>query len=159
MLVPFDSKKQLDEEEDEESSGCCAGQTAHHLIPDCLVKTQKSDCPDYKHGEAPTVCAEGTSHSRGGSHEELHTHLLKGVKKARDSNNEMTYKQAKGIASDSQSKTFKEAGCDPACIEAQLDNYFKSACEGSLDFKVRAVRPDNGKSFPPKPSTKPIKGL
>lgn len=38
----------------------------------------KSGCKDsegkaYNKKKAPTVCAEGTSHSQGGSHQSLHT--------------------------------------------------------------------------------------
>jgi len=54
--------------------GCCPGQTGHHLIPKSWAK---ENCPDYDEDKAPVVCAEGTSHSTGGSHAKLHTGLNK----------------------------------------------------------------------------------
>ena len=56
--------------------GCCPGQTGHHLLPTAWAK---STCPNYKESKAPVVCAEGTSHSNGGSHDRLHTSLDKGL--------------------------------------------------------------------------------
>ena len=144
MLVPKQKSKQSAKYGDS-NSGCCGGQTGHHLIPESAMN-DADDCKKYNGGEAPTVCAEGTSHSRGGSHEALHTYIEDEIKRAADANGEMTYGQSKNIALNSHKEVFGH--CDRDCLEAQLDKYHKEACNQTNDnFKVKAKSAVNGQEY------------
>ena len=132
MLVPYNKSKQSNKFRDK-NSGCCGGQTPHHLIPNAATK---DSCPGYNYEGAPSVCAEGTSHGKGGSHESLHTYIEDQIKEAADSNGEMTYGKAKDIGAESHKKVF--GNCSERCIKAQLDNYYKKKCGGDSS-KVKAA--------------------
>ncbi|MEY4564885.1 MAG: hypothetical protein RLZZ618_4162, partial [Pseudomonadota bacterium] len=74
LLVPY-----KDSDKTAKGNGCCPGQTGHHVLPDAMFKryepetdpqTQKTDMKaqgprkcweKYKHGDAPTICLEGTT--------------------------------------------------------------------------------------------------
>jgi len=44
------------------------------MIPDSWMQGM-TQCPRYTHGRDLAVCVEGTGHSQGGSHENIHTKL------------------------------------------------------------------------------------
>jgi hypothetical protein len=141
MLVPYRSSHQSTP--GDRNSGCCPGQTPHHLIPKSAFDS--SNCPGYNKHQAPTVCVEGTSHSRGGSHQKIHDVLEKKIEENADANGEMPYTQARTNAIDS----LREIGytnCSRACLAAQLDNYHKKAC-GGTGGKVKAQSAKGPKQY------------
>ncbi|MDC6258437.1 HNH/endonuclease VII fold toxin-2 domain-containing protein [Ralstonia solanacearum] len=118
-LVPYGKTDSLT------GHGCCPGQTGHHLIPDSAVKD--SGCTGYNYKEAPTVCAEGTGNSHGGSHQMLHDKLdtqMRHYQKEtrRDS---MSYEDYRNHAITTFYETFPESRCDRKCLKAQLDAHYK----------------------------------
>ncbi len=136
MLV----SKNAQENKTSKKGGCCPGQTGHHLIPSSMMR---GSCKAYKEGSAPTVCAEGTGHSLGGSHGKLHTDIEKRIKENADKNGEMTLGKAKDIATESHKDVF--GGCSKKCIEAQLDKHYKKC--GNDKSKVDAKSAINGKPY------------
>ncbi|WP_133512393.1 PAAR-like domain-containing protein [Candidatus Thiosymbion oneisti] len=139
MLVP--SPKKLPNQD----GGCCPGQTPHHLIPKSQFK-DAADCPGYDPDKAPCVCVEGTSHSLGGTHQELHDFIEKKIEDAADADGEMSYREAKEIALMSHKEIFGQ--CSRKCIAAQLDHYHKKACgRQDEDFKVRAASAKSNKVY------------
>lgn len=107
--------------------GCCPGQTGHHLIPDAAVKG--AGCPDYDYSKAPTVCAEGTGNSHGGSHQMLHDKLDKRMSDFKQAKRQasMPYEDYRRHAIMTFYETFPESGCDRKCLKAQLDAHYKCA--------------------------------
>ena len=117
-----DSKKAA-----EKGKGCCPGQTGHHLLPSAMF----TDCtPPYEESQAPTICAEGANNSNG-SHGNIHRELrtiLKDLKirgKAVPYNSPIKMKVAIASGVASVNKAFPTSGCNPKCIKAQLDEYYK----------------------------------
>ncbi len=111
--------------------GCCPGQTGHHLIPDSAVRD--SGCTGYNYKEAPTVCAEGTGNSHGGSHQMLHDKLEKRMRGHREKtlSNKISYTQYRDHAIMTFYGTFPESNCSKDCLKAQLDAHYK--CPNDLD--------------------------
>jgi len=135
MLIPYsDDQKSKNKNTDD---GCCQGQTLHHVIPKSQFKY--SACYNYKENEAPCVCAEGSSHSKGGTHQELHKALEPKIETAGDFQGEIPY----WVARDKAVEAFEEVFpyCSTACIAAQLNNYHKKAsvCGPNEDIRLRAV--------------------
>lgn len=131
------SKNSADRSNKSIKNGCCSGQTGHHLLPDAMVR-DSADCKGgVTYGSAPTVCAEGISHSTGGSHGQLHNELDKRVKKSADANGEMTLKKAKTIAAKSHRQVFGK-GCSMKCLMAQLSKYYDNKCNKGNASKVDA---------------------
>ncbi|PVV06644.1 MAG: hypothetical protein B6D77_15340 [gamma proteobacterium symbiont of Ctena orbiculata] len=140
------------------NQGCCAGQTPHHIIPKGQFKATDGegapnidDCPGYNAGQAPTICAEGTSHSRGGSHEKIHDALEPKIVTAADAKGQLSYEESRDMSIDAARKVAPY--CSKKCLRAQLDKYHKKACNqsGSL-FKVRAASARSGKTYSNKPT-------
>jgi len=154
MLVPYQKSQQAGSSARDGNSGCCKGQTAHHVIPKSQFlqeykkgeKRKKiSDCPKYSEKKAPCICVEGTSHSRGGTHESIHTNLESRIENGADSKGEWTYAKAR----DESIKSVKSVApqCSSACLKAQLDNYHKQACQQSGDnFKLRSASAQKNKT-------------
>ena len=155
MLVPYDEtpsqigKKALVENA---NKGCCKGQTGHHLIPDKFV--DKSGCKDsdgkpYKKSKAPTVCAEGTSHAQGGSHESLHTitnEMLVPKDKMKKVGNDYpavptSYADVRDGVIKAHAKTFPFSACSKSCLKAQLDKYYQDC--GKLSVKRIGKNPND----------------
>ncbi|MCU7817077.1 MAG: hypothetical protein KZQ81_18250 [Candidatus Thiodiazotropha sp. (ex Rostrolucina anterorostrata)] len=135
------------------NQGCCAGQTPHHIIPKGQFKRSEAanagkidDCPGYDEDKAPSICAEGTSHSQGGSHQRIHDALEPQIKNGADANGQLSYEQSRDM---SVKATRKAApNCSTACLKAQLDKYHKKACnQKGGDFKVRAASAKSGKTY------------
>ncbi|MGM9485029.1 PAAR-like domain-containing protein [Roseateles sp. NT4] len=146
--------------------GCCKPQTGHHLIekssflhgkeiiggipsPTATLPAGATKFEPYDENMAPCVCAEGTSHNRGGTHELLHVFqkasaeaapagelVLNGAKA--NYPHVTTYGEAKKTASDAHAQVFPTAGCSRECIENQLDAYHKQ-CGITDDTKIKAA--------------------
>ncbi len=130
------------------SGGCCGGQTGHHLIPKASVE---GSCPNYDHGAAPTVCAEGTSQdfgSHGRAHKALataHENLAKRGKIAPDGT--MSMDSALDAAATSHEEAFPMSRCSKKCIRAQLESYYKTCGGGRprmMNKQSKPAQPDNG---------------
>lgn len=95
--------------------GCCPSQTGNHVIPASYFK----GVAGYKHDDAPCMCVTGTSwHS--GNHQYLHTAQSVLDDFHKDSNGNVSVEQAARNGGQAQKEIFKEQGCDPKCIEAQV---------------------------------------
>jgi hypothetical protein len=141
---------------------CCPPQTPHHLVEASALFEKRPDgekgnplatFPNgptkYDEGSAPCVCAEGTSHALGGTHELMHTLQSSAAMKCpkkdlplADGNTTnsraTTYGAAKKSAIEAFQQVFRDSGCDPKCIEAQLDNYHHQ-CGINDDTEIKAV--------------------
>ena len=124
QLVPY-NKTDSAREQAKNGAGCCPGQTGHHIIPDSAAKG--AGCTGYTKGSAPTICLEGASNNYG-SHGAAHQAL----KKSMDAYNGGENKPPKDISYEEMKKASLKAihastssQCDPACLEAQLDSYYK----------------------------------
>ncbi|MCU7850388.1 MAG: DUF4150 domain-containing protein [Candidatus Thiodiazotropha sp. (ex Lucinoma kastoroae)] len=155
-LVPYKAdglgnpmgKRKVSKVESANNGGCCPGQTGHHLIPEASVK---GACPNYDHGAAPTVCAEGTSQNMG-SHKRLHQALAgehqtlaADGKIAPDGS--MSMDDAMDAAADSHQDAFPASKCSKKCIRAQLEPYYRT-CRGGrpsmVDEQAKPCIPGNG---------------
>jgi hypothetical protein len=118
-------------------SKCCDDpkQTPHHLVPKRGFKA----ISQYNADKAPCVCAEGSSWHRSSTvfsaddqtHADLHDIQDTFERQMIDNSpagSQLNYGQAKSAGIAAHSEVFKESGCDPACIEKQLDNYHKGEC-------------------------------
>lgn len=135
--------------------GCCPGQTGHHLLPDAMFRSTDQGAKDkafaawkagyggtkdvkygdmprdkqptmqcwsnYTEAGAPTVCMEGTNNAMG-SHGAMHAATAIAIKQYAVKP-EMSYTTARTLLA----KELALYGCDPACIEAQLDEYYCKA--------------------------------
>ena len=122
-------------------------QTPHHIVEASSFLQKKKgkpktqfatfDSPDsYDANKAPCVCAEGTSHSLGGTHELMHTFQSASACKI-EANGKLplasggeaenirvtTYGAARDSGIEAFQKVFPDSGCDPDCLKAQLDAY------------------------------------
>ena len=135
MLVPYNETQKKDKG-NKTNKGCCNGQTGHHLIPDKFV--DKSGCQDdkgkpYAKRTAPVVCAEGTSHAQGGSHEALHTATNEMLVDKDDMKKVGTdypskpasYEDVRDGVIKAHAKTFPFSMCSQDCLRAQLDKAYK----------------------------------
>ena len=109
--------------------------------------------PQYSEENAPCVCAEGTGHSKGGTHELMHCFTKTAIKKANEGVVESTFftksgtpvkiqSQKYGFARetglDSFEKTFPDAGCSRECLKAQIDAYHNQ-CQINDDTDIKAT--------------------
>ena len=143
---------------------CCPGQTPHHIVDKAffgekkakdLLRTVSPDNkkPQYSEENAPCVCAEGTGHSKGGTHELMHCFTKTAIKKANEGVVESTFftksgtpvkiqSQKYGFARetglDSFEKTFPDAGCSRECLKAQIDAYHNQ-CQINDDTDIKAT--------------------
>ena len=142
---------------------CCPPQTGHHLIEASALFEKRPSGEDgnnlasfpnspqkYNESYAPCVCAEGTSNKLGGTHELMHVlqsaESLKCESKPNitlsDGNTiddrVTTYGKAKKTAINSFQKVFADSGCDPKCIENQLDHYHNK-CGIDNNTEIKAV--------------------
>ncbi|WP_341646003.1 HNH/endonuclease VII fold toxin-2 domain-containing protein [Thauera sp. SDU_THAU2] len=117
--------------------GCCPGQTGHHIIPDSAIKD--AGCAGYNANDAPVICLEGTKNAEGwGSHGTAHQQLKLGMINYQDmrtlaglSPNVISYSDMAdaGIAAVRETAARQ---CDPACLRAQLDEYYDKCKNNSL---------------------------
>lgn len=128
-LVPYSKKGGRGSNvETSSKGGCCPGQTGHHLIPQAMVKD--GPCPNYDHGEAPTVCVEGRTQNYG-SHKRIHdvtNALLQKIPKT--AAGKVSMKNAIDTATAAHIAAFPLSRCSPKCIKAQLEAYYK-VCNGA----------------------------
>ncbi len=152
MLIPYkDSDKLVS------GNGCCAGQTGHHVLPDAmfyhyveeqghrsiyplLKKSEKRQCwKHYDRSTAPTMCLEGTTNrATNGSHGAVH--FRTGKLMSRMGSRDERYVKTRSSISLMLGKAF---GCDPNCINKQLDNYYMSVHECG-DLSDARVTPHSG---------------
>ena len=109
--------------------------------------------PPYDPKKAPVVCAEGCSNTTG-SHGMMHTEMkaatmarghsienvplqVQGQSKPQKKTS-MTYGEQKKEAIKAMEKTFPLSKCDPACIEAQLDDYHVNTLGAKDETPLRA---------------------
>jgi hypothetical protein len=128
---------------------CCEGQTPHHIVEkasfgDDMGKSPSARKPfagmeQYNPDAAPCVCAEGTGHSMGGTHELMHVFqkastlgAIEGQTPTRmplsgggtsDPHPTQNYQQARDTGTDAFQQVFPDAGCSKECIQGQLDAY------------------------------------
>ncbi|MBS9782946.1 MAG: DUF4150 domain-containing protein [Pasteurella sp.] len=129
-LVPFNASNGK-----AKTQGCCPGQTKHHIIPKAFFKKSDeagsanvSECRKYNAFKAPTICLEGSSHSKGGSHAKIHGKIKKYIGKLNiPVGDNISYAQTKKACLDSVERIAPQ--CDRDCIEKQLDAYHKQVCK------------------------------
>ncbi|ALV05357.1 hypothetical protein [Roseateles depolymerans] len=153
MLLPY-----KDTDKTAQGNGCCPGQTGHHVLPDAMFynyapathpktgqvsmkKAGQRDCwKKYKHGDAPTMCLEGTTNrATNGSHGLAHAATNEFIEDLRSSQ-DISYETASSEIAQRLGKPF---GCNPACIKAQLDAYYKKV-HGCGDLTGAQVTPHSG---------------
>jgi len=140
-----------------EKSHCCPQQTGHHLIEASALhdvgrggseSVTLAGISNYSENMAPCVCAEGVNQNTG-THGLMHAYQSASAASAKTGSialsngksimaKKTTYGTAKQKAIEAMQKTFPESGCDPKCIEAQLDNYH-SQCGINDKTNIKAV--------------------
>ncbi len=139
----------------DDKEACCPnhGLTGHHALPKqelCTEgskgKTPLTGNPNYKHLDAPCVCAKGGSpgvrDSDGmiGSHAKFHNAYKQGRTAHIDAGGVWDYPSAKKVAAQAVEK---ETGCTADCIEHQIANYH--------DSRVTEVRVSQQCEYDPEP--------
>lgn len=121
-LVPYHAEKNG-------VDGCCPGQTGDHVIDDANFKDSGGKyMGNYSHGAAPCICAAGPNNtwaSHGKSHS-IKGHFAK-CYKAKHGVSKIPYAAQKKLSATAVNIVFKASGCSKACLEAQLDGYFKNS--------------------------------
>ncbi|MDK2123365.1 hypothetical protein [Parachitinimonas caeni] len=172
MLVPY-----KDTGKTSKGQGCCPGQTGHHLLPGAMFRKYsqnpetKKYAPEkvsrdskkikprpcwesYEHGDAPTMCLEGTTNNAtNGSHGAAHEVTGELLEKDREQP-DMPYTVARDKIATALGRAF---GCNPQCIIEQLDAYYKKIHNcGPLESAT--VTPHSGNQHGgPKPApTEPV---
>jgi hypothetical protein len=125
--------------------GCPDGQTPHHIVPDhCSKQPGKGGlryegCSKITHGNAPCVCVTGEDKSATTPSGNLMQHgRIHGIfDEIEDSqpNNKWTYADCRDAGAQSAAKVTK---CDPDCLAAQCDHYYKDQCNVKDGTKLRA---------------------
>jgi hypothetical protein len=125
---------------------CCPGQTGHHLVEvhsfmaDRKAKRNLPQFPNYVEDDAPCVCATCPRGSRfHQEHGDLHA--VQGVLElgamARAPSNmkgmAWNYGEAREAGVKAHAATFPNSGCNPACIEAQLNSYHQTPPQNISD--------------------------
>ena len=105
-------------------AGCCPGQTAHHAIPDAAVRNAK--CTGYTNAGAPTICLEGQDNAHG-SHGRAHERLdeiMRNFNGPKAPPKPISYAEMRKKSLEALNEHIDQ--CKKACLEAQLDEYFKN---------------------------------
>lgn len=124
QLVPY-NKTDTAKEQAKKGEGCCPGQTGHHIIPDSAAKG--AGCQGYTKGSAPVICLEGASNNHG-SHGAAHQALKGAMDKYNGIGNQpqdISYKDMRN-ASLNAIHPSTSPQCNPDCLIAQLDSYYKN---------------------------------
>lgn len=164
LLQPY--KRKTDENTGKarkKALGCCPPQTGHHLVEKASFMeggVQIGTFPltaapegkkwlEYDEDMAPCVCAEGTSHNRGGTHELMHV-FQKASNDAcpagklpvggRDVDilHVTTYGAAKQSATEAFQEVFPTSECSSECLKKQLDAYHNQ-CGIDDNTRMKAV--------------------
>jgi hypothetical protein len=157
-LSPWESAKNADGETVRPT--CCGGQTPHHIVEKSAFGEKEATvllegASAYNPKLAPCVCAEGTGHSKGGTHELMHVFQKADTLAAINGKPKetlklhnggstgpvatTTYAQARETGVKAFKKVFDDAGCSEDCIRKQLDAYHKTQCGIQDDTKLKAV--------------------
>jgi hypothetical protein len=145
MLIPFEKTDPLDAARTGE--GCCPGQTGHHVMPGSMFGRLSNGGTDpafsnpcstaYDHGNAPTICLEGTNNTHG-SHGVAHSALRTQIEdyQAKQAaggplanSSRMTYVDAREASLSAVKRI--APWCDIKCLRAQLDAFYKDCDKGS----------------------------
>lgn len=118
--------------------GCCPGQTGHHIIPDAAAKDAK--CQGYVYKEAPTICLEGQD-NHFGSHGRAHGKLEQSIQdyKDRTGKDTMPYDKMRDQALAAVADSTQQ--CNPECLKAQLDSYYKCGEMPAKSGKSESKKP------------------
>lgn len=141
----------------DEKKACCPKQTAHHVIPkSSFVDTNASGkslagCGGYEPNDAPCVCAEGASSTKG-SHGMMHNFLkVRFLGKNADKSDKfpvkkitmsrgkaidgraIPYKDMRDLGIASIQRVFPNSNCTTECLKAQLDSYHQKKGVGIKD--------------------------
>ncbi|WP_437484891.1 PAAR-like domain-containing protein [Sorangium sp. So ce1014] len=150
MLVPYDKTIPASEAA-RSGAGCCPGQTGHHVMPGSMFGRRSNGTRDpafatacaggYDHGNAPTICLEGTT-AYHGSHGVAHSQLRSKIEKYQAKQelakkagvpganpDRMSYSDAKDAALDAI--MFVAPHCSRKCLEARLDAYYTNCNKGN----------------------------
>ncbi|ARS48915.1 hypothetical protein PSMEN_11110 [Ectopseudomonas mendocina] len=139
--------------------GCCPGQTGHHVVEAGSfydkgrggeTSTPVLGTSAYDQAKAPCICVEGCNQYHG-THGLMHTYQSTaalnngtnmGSLKLDDgtviSKVSLPYRDARKFGVEAVGKSFPESGCDPKCLEAQLDAYHKK-CGVNEDTECRSI--------------------
>jgi hypothetical protein len=154
---------------------CCKGQTPHHLIPASAIVAEGGrgakggesvlgSFPDYKSNKAPCICVEGPN-AQTATHGEAHDAWADHVDSIKVKKANLTYTKGPpapkssvityGDAVEGAKATVEEVAphCDPACIEAQLNEAHLGKSEASAADKSTPVRRTMDDDPPSAPST------
>jgi HNH/endonuclease VII toxin of polymorphic toxin system len=158
LLQPYNRKT---DDAGGKALGCCPPQTGHHLIEKASFfeggqqigtfppKNSPKKHEPYDENMAPCVCAEGTSHNRGGTHELMHVFQkaandaapkgkLPVGGKQQDFPHVTTFGKAKESATEAFMQVFPTSGCNPECIKKQIDAYHNQ-CGITDSTRMKAV--------------------
>lgn len=131
---------------------CCEPQTGHHLMP----KHHFKGMTGYDENAAPCVCLEGWSWHRGDhsafdnadkTHPQFHDvqDYLEQEAIAELGKNKMKYDLVKQNAMATHQSMFPDSGCNPACIEKQLDSYHKDTAKVPADADLKTHKRSKNK--------------
>lgn len=137
MLVPYKPK-----------SGCCPGQTGDHLIDAASFLEPDSSKPrnarerlpgweNYDVNKAPVVCAEGPNQTTA-THGQLHTRKGVAAVHMQDKDGMWSTDKAATVGAKAHGKVFPSSGCDPKCIEHQLQYGHQNAATTHPPTKIKA---------------------
>ncbi len=139
--------------------GCCPGQTGHHVVEagsfynvgrggSNSKAIQGTD--SYNQAKAPCICVEGCNQYHG-THGLMHTYQSTAALNSGPVVQKLTladgstasvvalsYGDAKRFGVAAVGKSFPESGCDPRCLEAQLDAYHNQ-CDIDDDTQCRSI--------------------
>lgn len=123
-------------------NSCCPGKTGHHLIPKSFCKGAKRGGVKYSKNLAPCICVDGTN-QRTATHGQIHALQEAAVRKL-SKNGKIKYKAMKRASSRCARWVFIESGCNPGCIEAQLDAFHRQCgIDDSTDLSVVPILGSN----------------
>jgi len=124
-------------------NGCCPGYTGDHVVDDANF----SGMANYSHGAAPCICAAGPNNTwaKHGKNHSIKGHFAKCYKK-KHSVSTIPYSAQKKMSVTAVRITNKESACSQACMEAQVDAYFKNPKKKIVDDSTPLAGKASGKT-------------
>lgn len=126
---------------------CCAGKTAHHVLPNSLLQSKRGDSgsnvdglkDSYTDGTGACVCVDGASHHEG-THGLIHEKTQTKIR-AHAEDEVLDYDTAKTLCSEAHAEVFNgqdgRTKCSKECTEAQIEGSMKPHREDGADVVVR----------------------